>query len=749
MRQHGDATVGYHVLVSGALVPRSMKYRRHVGRGAVALSLAAAVLTMGMAAAQTPGLGKTAPPAPQPEPIPDPGSLRANWWEYLAPAAPGLKERIDALLQRAGEAAARLPPELAQDARQSLDRLRVGLTALPPMLTAQPQGRDPLPAPAESYTTSTLLQLDRQSRALQAELDERRVALEFSARALKNAQRQLDAVFAEYVRAPDDSPQKVTIGLRLMAQRTQLEVAEADRRNRATEKSVIEAELAAYRDLKARALTRIVPDPKRTAEYIRGLIEKNRARNAEQREELLRLEAERTATAADPASTRTQLELADQQILAAVIEDAYQLTRISLYETEIDWLALVQAEPDRATVAGMLDKLAARTADNDRIEFDSRDWLAAAGKALAFSLRGADQELPPEEVRARAGLTALSQKAISRIDRLRVYIADVRLATTVTRELLAARAGWFQRLWLGALNPAAAFLATADRTLATTLFRIGETPVSSYGLLRIVLILLMAVVASRLVRRLLARFGAREGAHTAAYYTVGRLVHYVVILAALLIGLSSIGLDFSQLALFAGALSIGIGFGLQSIVNNFVSGLIILFEQSLKVGDVVELDSGVRGIVREISVRSTLISTNDNVDIVVPNSEFISAKVTNYTLREPFHRIHVPFGVAYGTDKNLVRRVVVEAAKHVPTTLHMAGRDPDIWLVKFGDNSLDFELVVWINPSAATRPGAVRAMYLWEIESALAANGIQIPFPQRDVRVKIERDAPGDLDRRA
>jgi len=257
----------------------------------------------------------------------------------------------------------------------------------------------------------------------------------------------------------------------------------------------------------------------------------------------------------------------------------------------------------------------------------------------------------------------------------------------------------------------------------------------------------IAIGISRLATRLLQRFAARQtGTASAGYYTVGRLLHYVLISAGLLIGLSSIGLDFSQLALLAGALSIGIGFGLQSIVNNFVSGLIILFEQSLKVGDFVELDSGVRGTVREISVRSALISTADNIDIIVPNSEFVSGKVINLTLREPYHRIHVPFGVAYGSDKDQVRAVVLEAAGRIPFTHVEPHRAPDVWLVGLGDNSLNFELVVWINPAAVKKPGSVMATYLWEIESVLRAHGIEIPFPQRDVHLKLtaaESPQPG------
>jgi small-conductance mechanosensitive channel len=338
-------------------------------------------------------------------------------------------------------------------------------------------------------------------------------------------------------------------------------------------------------------------------------------------------------------------------------------------------------------------------------------------------------------------LRDLAPRAITNVIRLRSLLGDVHFADEVATDLLAEKSGW--RGWLRArvLNPAKALVVRANDWLSTSLFRIGEAPVTVYGLLRIALFLLLAVVASRVVRMLINRFGTRESGHSSAgLYTVGRLAHYVLIAAALLIGLASIGLDFSQLALVAGALSIGIGFGLQSIVNNFVSGLMILFEQNLKVGDVVELDSGVRGVVKEINVRSTLITTSDAVDVVVPNAEFISGKVTNFTLRDPTYRIHVPFGVAYGSDKDVVRQVVIEAAEKVPFTHRTASRQTDVWLVKFGDNSLDFELVVWINPTAVTRPGAVVATYLWEIETALASHGIAIPFPQRDVRVRLSSD---------
>lgn len=270
------------------------------------------------------------------------------------------------------------------------------------------------------------------------------------------------------------------------------------------------------------------------------------------------------------------------------------------------------------------------------------------------------------------------------------------------------------------------------------LFTVGTTPVTTSGLARVLAILLVAWLLSRVIRSALARVAARwPGMTPSSVYAFGRVMHYVLIALGLAIGLSTIGIDFSNLALLLGALGVGIGFGLQSMVANFFAGLIILFERHLKIGDFVELESGVAGEVREIRMRATRITTNDNIDILVPNSEFVSGRVTNWTLDEAYRRIRVPFGVAYGSDKEKVRAVILDAAKRVPHTLTgIPGRDSYVHLVKFGDSSLDFELVVWLTPQAVKRPALVTAAYLWEIHTALCENNIEIPFPQRDVHFR-------------
>jgi small-conductance mechanosensitive channel len=274
--------------------------------------------------------------------------------------------------------------------------------------------------------------------------------------------------------------------------------------------------------------------------------------------------------------------------------------------------------------------------------------------------------------------------------------------------------------------------------LERPLFEFAGITITAAGITRMILILIAAWWISRLVQAAMTRIAAhRPNFSKASIYALNRLLHYTVITLGFVIALSSLGIELDKFALFASALGVGVGFGLQNVVSNFVAGLMLLFERTLKVGDFIELESGIAGEVREINFRSTVVTTNDNVDIVVPNSSFVQGHVMNWTMRDANRRIHVPFGVAYGSNKDLVRKSVLEAAAGVAHTLPADGtRRPQVWLVGFGDSSLDFELVVWLNQDAVKRPFAVKADYLWAIETALVKNGLEIPFPQRDLHVR-------------
>jgi small-conductance mechanosensitive channel len=269
------------------------------------------------------------------------------------------------------------------------------------------------------------------------------------------------------------------------------------------------------------------------------------------------------------------------------------------------------------------------------------------------------------------------------------------------------------------------------------LISVGERPITLATLLSGLVVMILALAISSGLRRSVRNLASRRpGISSSSVYTVERLTHYLVLVVGSFIALSVVGLDLGKLALVASALSVGIGFGLQAIFSNFVSGLIILVERSLKVGDYVQLESGVIGVVSEIRVRATIITTLENAEVIVPNSEFVNGKVTNWTHTNNFCRLRIPFGVAYGTDKEAMREVVLATITALPQTLtDQPARAPSVIMKGFGDSSLDFELLVWIKPEYAAQQSATRSAYLWAIDSALVKAEIVVPFPQRDLHI--------------
>lgn len=215
---------------------------------------------------------------------------------------------------------------------------------------------------------------------------------------------------------------------------------------------------------------------------------------------------------------------------------------------------------------------------------------------------------------------------------------------------------------------------------------------------------------------------------------LGTVTGYAGFALAILLGLSVAGVDFSGLAIVAGALSVGIGFGLQNIVNNFVSGLILLFERPIKRGDWIVVGQ-TEGYVKKISVRSTVIQTFDRADVIVPNSELISSQVINWMLEDPGGRLKVPVGVAYGSDTALVKRLLLDIAYAHPDVIKDGTvPEPRVMFLTFGESSLDFAL--WCFLKQADSRFRVLSEINFAIDAAFREHGIQIPFPQRDLHIK-------------
>ncbi|MGA2137317.1 MAG: mechanosensitive ion channel domain-containing protein [Verrucomicrobiia bacterium] len=266
------------------------------------------------------------------------------------------------------------------------------------------------------------------------------------------------------------------------------------------------------------------------------------------------------------------------------------------------------------------------------------------------------------------------------------------------------------------------------------LFQLGQTPVSLATMVEFVVVITIVVLLSRVIRRLLrTRVLARTKLDVGQQYAIARIASYVVLVIGLLISVETFGVKLSSLAVIAGALGVGIGFGLQNIVSNFVSGLVILAERPIQIGDRIDLGNNTVGKVMRIGARATHVLTNDNIMVIVPNSEFISSRVVNWTHVDPRVRLRINVGVSYGSDPHLVEKLLLEIAEGNPSVLK--NPVPTVVFKEFGESSLNFELRVWAD-DMAHRPGTLESQLNFAIWDKFKEHGIEIPFPQRDLHVK-------------
>lgn len=277
------------------------------------------------------------------------------------------------------------------------------------------------------------------------------------------------------------------------------------------------------------------------------------------------------------------------------------------------------------------------------------------------------------------------------------------------------------------------WLARTKEYLEVQLFTIGVTQITLWTVIYlIILMVLLFYLSGKLRRWIVEQALAKTRMEVGARQATGSIIRYFIIAIGFVIILQTAGIDLTALNVLAGAVGIGLGFGLQNIVNNFFCGLIILFERPIKVGDRVVVGN-VEGDVVQISGRSTTVVTNDNIAIIVPNSKFVTENVVNWSHGDPKVRFRIPVSVAYGSDVRLVERLLLEAAAENPDVLEKPA--PGVRLMEFGESGLAFELRAW-STSLAHRKGLLISALNFAIYDKFTANGVEIPFPQRDVRIR-------------
>ncbi|WP_272698957.1 mechanosensitive ion channel family protein [Desulfovibrio sp. Fe33] len=279
---------------------------------------------------------------------------------------------------------------------------------------------------------------------------------------------------------------------------------------------------------------------------------------------------------------------------------------------------------------------------------------------------------------------------------------------------------------LGLLTPLTSFLAKLS-------FSLGGTQFTALGALKgLVLAVVLLQAASMLSRFAAGRIGSLKGVSPSGQELLGKTVKVVLFTLAVLLALSGMGIDLTSLAIFSSALGVGIGFGLQTIISNYVAGVILLMDRSIKPGDTIEV-GGVYGVVSGVYGRFSSVKTRDGKEYLIPNEHFVTNEVINWTYSDSDVRLRIPVGISYGSDVNKAMSLMEESTKGLKRIL--ASPQPRALLMEFGDSSVNLELRCWI-ADAADGVSNIKSDVLLRIWNSFHENGIEFPFPQRDVLLK-------------
>ncbi|OUR97166.1 hypothetical protein A9Q84_12630 [Halobacteriovorax marinus] len=274
------------------------------------------------------------------------------------------------------------------------------------------------------------------------------------------------------------------------------------------------------------------------------------------------------------------------------------------------------------------------------------------------------------------------------------------------------------------------WLATTFKYLSTPLFEISGNQISLISILLAGAVFFLTTTLAKMSERFVNRVLADKDIDVGVQGSIVRITRYIVLFIGILITLDTVGISLSSLAALGAVLMVGVGFGLQNITQNFISGIIILFERPVKIGDLVTV-KGISGKIIEIGARSTLIHTRDDVAIIVPNSQFISEQVVNQSFTGERMRVTVDVGVAYGSDTQKVKDLLLEIANGMNGVL--TNPTPKVFFDNFGDSSLDFTVALWIDDIWDYRE--VLSNVRFSIDQSFRDNKITIPFPQRDLHI--------------
>ena len=676
----------------------------------------------------------------KPESVPDPMKLQAGWWQYFDNAGDKLPAKAQILSDYLNKykTSENLPEERINKIIDAIN-VYVHLLKQTTQVTTHLSFKS-----RESCRLDELIALHHIQLELETEIALQKAGLRQFKSSISSASDSLSRRKSTYLSIPADDNNKNLRGLEWIKSRIYLEINRRRQQLEQRQLAINKKDLSSVSREIDLAIEHLKSDKTEINSWKAAYTKAKKA--AEDRSKRLnRMFLKPVTTEANTTAAKSRTRHYSQQVIHLGVESRQASLRETFNQFGLLVLQIIE-NPGAFDFKSARQKLTKNEKSLEQLE----DWLSQrmeltihernAAHSLLNSIEP-DQIILNNLVRKRLSLAAKTSNAISN---LKDTAQDTRFLAAVLSQQMENSQGGVESLISTGEQVFSQIWNKLYIVFTTPLFEINHKPITATGIVIFFLILFISWVVSRWLRKTLMAYAQKyQSVDTAMAFTLSRIFHYLILLVGFFIAISTLNINLSDFALIAGALGVGVGFGLQTIVNNFISGLVLLFEKTLKRGDFVELESGVFGEVQSINMRSTVITTPDNVDIVVPNAEFVGGRVTNWTMRETARRFHIPFGVAYGTALQATEEAVLQATEKIPYTLsNFAGREPQVWLVELGDSSLNFELVVWIRTRAVKSPAKIKAAYLWQIHEALIQNNIEIPFPQRDIHIRSGSDNP-------
>lgn len=666
-------------------------------------------------------------------PPPNPADLNPQWKNYFNVDNDELRQRISTTLTNLHQIYLALPIEEQLAASTIINKINTTLNALPMAKQENIQQAINSKPFLQSYTFDKQIELNQQIRKLKATFKKDSEQFQQSKSRLEKANKELDNLMVKYLGQTQQSSSKLMNGFNIISLGANISLAEQNLKHseQLLDEQTKRIEKLEEEILFAQEHLDVQDANLATLESNMGYFQNNLEKTLV---ELTYAETNLLGSL-NNVNNRDQQLLLEHQLLQASVNRAYAWTKLAFHTLKYNWVMLLNNNfHEQNTLRQDLDDWREKIAT---IRHQAQDWKISVLREQdnirqEFASFIAQQTLnsEPKLLRNQSQKDNL-QSILTTLELLQEDIANSEWLVDILDLHFQQHSNFLQNWWVNLVSFVNKAWNSSMHILNFSLFKISGVPITLTSILKMLLIISISFWLSIYTRSAMIKSGKKRGIiNESTLHSLGGLARYFILFIGIIIALCSIGLDFSSFIFIAGALMFGISLGLQSIANNFFCGLRILFERKLKIGDEIELNTGHHGKVTEIHVQNTVVKTSDGQKIIVPNSELIDNTVVNWTRHSiDYRRLHVPFSVAAGSDKELVRKIVIDACYQVPCTLRNLPEydEPQVWLTNFNRHTLDFKLVVWVDYKAESVTDSREADFLWEIESALQQYRVTLP----------------------